>query len=125
VEAWGDKEAASRFRHETVEEMQHAERIVQQMLALGVAPSASQLRPVTHAPDLAGLLQRNAVMEATLIELYAEAVHFCQQIGDVANASFFQSLWQEEQFHGRELTAWLNSLSAIPRRRPWVDTGAH
>ena len=41
VELWGLAEAAERFRHETVEEMQHAERIVKQMLALGVAPAAS------------------------------------------------------------------------------------
>ena len=58
VGLWGDEAASERFREETVEEMQHAERIVQQMLALGVAPAASQLQPVTHAPDLVGLLEQ-------------------------------------------------------------------
>jgi bacterioferritin len=60
VELWGLQEEAARFRAETVEEMQHAERIVQRMLAVGVAPAASQLRPVTHAADLVGLLRLNA-----------------------------------------------------------------
>ena len=45
VELWGDRESADRFRQETVEELQHAERIVKRMLAVGVAPAASQLRP--------------------------------------------------------------------------------
>ena len=74
VELWGLAEAAERFRHETVEEMQHAERIVKQMLALGVAPAASQLRPVTHAADLEGLLRHNSVLEQDLIHHYDDAL---------------------------------------------------
>ena len=112
LEAWGDQESADRFRRETVEELQHAERIVQRMLAVGVAPSASQLRPVTHAPDLAGLLQLNTVLEADLIDLYADALRFCVLIGDREDEAFFQNLWDEERHHGEELAAWLAGLAA-------------
>jgi bacterioferritin len=111
VELWGDAESAERFRRETVEEMQHAERIVKQMLSLGVAPAASQLRPVSHAPDLVELLRRNGVLEEGLIAHYAEAMRFCVLIGDADNHAFFQALWQEEQHHGDELVAWLARLS--------------
>jgi bacterioferritin len=58
VELWGDAASADRFRQETVEEMQHAERLVQQMLSLGVAPAASQLKPVS-TPRSGGLLRLN------------------------------------------------------------------
>jgi bacterioferritin len=112
VELWGEREAAERFREETVEEMKHAERIVQRMLVLGVAPAGSQLRPVSHAPDLPGLLRLNSVLEADLIAHYGEAVRFCLLIGDNANETFFRDLWREEQHHGEELAAWLSSLSA-------------
>jgi bacterioferritin len=112
VELWGDAEAADRFRRETVEEMQHAERIVQRMLALGVAPAASQLRPVSHAPDLVGLLRLDAILENDLIGHYAEAVRFCLLIGDDENERFFRALWEEEQHHGEELAAWLAGFHA-------------
>jgi bacterioferritin len=112
VELWGEREAADRFRHETVEEMQHAERIVQRMLTLGVAPAASQLRPVTHASDLVGLLQLNQILENDLIDHYGEAVGFCVQIGAGEDATFFRGLLNEEQQHGRELAEWLGSLGA-------------
>jgi bacterioferritin len=115
VEIWGDAEAADRFRRETVEEMQHAERIVKRMLVLGVAPAASQLRPVTHAADLLELLRRNAVLEDDLIAHYAEAMRLCVQIGDVEQHAFFQTLWQEEQHHGLELATWLASLQSPGR----------
>jgi bacterioferritin len=116
VELWGDQEAAQRFRHETVEEMQHAEKIVQRMLALGVAPSASQLRPVSHAPDLAGLLRLNAALEADLVNHYAEAVRFCLLIGDGTNEAFFRELWNDEQHHAEDLAVWLRSLTGLADR---------
>ena len=89
VGLWGDEASAERFREETVEEMQHAERIVQQMLSLGVAPAASQLQPVTHATDLVGLLEQNADLEQQLVSHYDEAVRFCRLLNDPNNAAFF------------------------------------
>jgi bacterioferritin len=116
VELWGEAAAAERFRQDTVEELRHAERIVQCMLQLGVAPAASQLRPVRHAVDLIGLLRLNAALEHDLIQHYAEAMRFCLLIGDGNNESFFHSLWEEEQHHGEDLSTWLGSLGASQTR---------
>ena len=116
VGLWGDQAASDRFREETVEEMEHAERIVQRMLALGVAPAASQLQPVSHAPDLVGLLEGNAELEHQLINHYDEASRFCQLIGDQENGAFFSALLEDEQHHGRELEAWLQELGGRRRR---------
>jgi bacterioferritin len=110
LQLWGDEASSARFREETVEEMQHAERIVQQMLLHGAAPGASQLQPVTHAQDLIGLLEQNAVLEQRLIDHYSEAVRVCALFGDANNGSFFQALLEEEQHHGEELQQWLLSL---------------
>ena len=123
TDIWGDAEASERFRAETVEEMQHAERIVARMLALGVAPAASQLRPVTHAPDLIGLLEQNAELETSLIDHYDEATRFCQLIGDADNAAFFEALLDEERHHGEELSSWLQQLGGPRRRRGYAAYG--
>ena len=115
VEIWGDQDASERFRAETVEEMQHAERIVSRMLALGAVPAASQLRPVTVAADLIGLLEQNTELETLLIDHYDEANRFCQLVGDSENGAFFAQLLKEEQHHGEELASWLTALGG-PRR---------
>lgn len=112
VEAWGDSASADRFRRETVEEMQHAERLVRRMILLGVAPGASQVQPASHAADLPGLLRINSELERRLVAHYAEATALCQRIGDGENEAFFHSLWQEEQQHGQDLASWLSSLDA-------------
>jgi bacterioferritin len=115
---WEQSEAADLFRRETVEEMKHAERIVQRMLYLGVAPGASQLHPVETAADLEGLLRLNIGLESVLIQHYAEALRFCILIGDGENEAFFRALWSEELQHGEELARWLQQLAAGPQGQP-------
>jgi bacterioferritin len=114
VDIWGDSTSADRFRRETVEEMQHAERIVNRMVSLGVAPGASQLQPAGHANDLPGLLRLSIVLEEELVAHYGESVAFCQRLGDLDNQAFFQDLWLEERQHGEALESWLTSLESMP-----------
>ncbi len=116
AEAWGLPEAARRFRQETVEEMQHAERITQRMLALGVAPNASQLRPAGVARNLPDLLRQDARLESEIVALYQEATGFCHRIGDPENGDFFAALWQEEAHHAQEIDDWLAEVLPHPAR---------
>lgn len=114
LERWGLSAAADRLRHATVAELRQADALVQRMLALGVAPASSQLRPAAHGPDLAGLLHQNLLLEDDLVNLYAEAVRFCLWIGDAASEQLFRQLWIEAQAHADQLTAWLDSLPHAP-----------
>lgn len=115
AEAWGLAEASGRLRHEVVEELQHAERLTGRMLALGVAPNGSQLKPAAVGRSLAELLQADARMEAEIIALYNDAVTYCARVGDRENEGFFMAFLREEQQHAAELESWLEELqSASP-----------
>ena len=110
VEAWGLGEVAEKFRAEASEELGHAERIIARMLALGVAPNASQLRPVKLGQNLQQLLEHDYAFEMELVSLYEDASHHCTRIGDKDNRLLFETLLAEEQEHGRSLSAWLQQL---------------
>lgn len=110
VATWGLDEPARRLREESLEEMQHVERIIARMLALGVAPSASQLRPAAVGPNLLALLQADYDFEMELVQLYYDAATHGARIGSPDDRMFFQTLLEEEQAHARELTQWLAQL---------------
>jgi len=110
VALWGQAEAADRFRRETVEELRHAERIIERMLTLGVAPAASQLRPVRTGSDLYQLLHQDLELEEDLVLLYDEAARFCTVVRDESNGSFFRDLCEEERQHGEDLKEWLGQI---------------
>ncbi|MDJ0738967.1 MAG: ferritin-like domain-containing protein [Gammaproteobacteria bacterium] len=113
VATWGLDEPAKRFREESQEEMQHAERIIGRMLALGVAPGASQLRPVRIGDDLASLLEHDHAFELELVQLYHDAAQHSARVGSHDDRLFFEALLDEEQAHAQELTRWMRELQQL------------
>ncbi len=112
VAAWGLTEDASKLQQESLEEMGHVNRIIGRMLALGVAPNASMLRPVKLGRDLRELLIADAELEKDLVNLYMHAAHHCARNGDHDGRKFFEALLQEEQAHDVSLAEWIRSLEA-------------
>lgn len=110
VSTWGLTDVAEKFRDESREEMGHAERIISRMLALGVAPNASQLRPVRLGRSLQELLQYDYAFENELISLYDDATRYCISIADYDNRLFFEALLNEEKAHAADLTQWIQKL---------------
>lgn len=110
VNSWGLTDVADKFRDESREEMGHAERIISRMLALGVAPNASQLRPVRLGRNLQELLQYDYAFENELISLYDDATRYCASIADYDNRLFFETLLNEEKEHAVDLTKWMQEL---------------
>lgn len=104
--AWNLDEEARHWREEAAGEMKHAERLVQRMLALGVAPNASQLRAVKAGGSLRELIAHNVRLEQDIVSLYSDATIDCLRSGDADSAGFFRKLLEEEQEHARELQIW-------------------
>lgn len=115
--SWGLDEPAGKFRHEAKEEMQHVERIIARMLALGVAPGASQLRPAPYGRNLLELLQASQAFEIELVTLYSEAANYAALQGRKDDRLFFQQLMEEELAHGRELAVWIEEIEPTQRTR--------
>ncbi len=112
---WGLTEASKRLRTEANEEMGHAERIISRMLALGSAPNASQLRPVSLGSSLIEILQRNYEFEHELVHLYEDATLYCERKTDYDNRVFFETLLNEEKTHAIDLATWIAQLGDLTR----------
>jgi bacterioferritin len=113
VEAWGLAEVAGKLSAEAGEELAHAERIIGRMLALGVAPNASQLRPVQLGRNLQELLQANHAFESEAVRLYQDATRYSARIGDHDSRLFFEALHAEEKEHAVHMLDWLQELQAV------------
>lgn len=111
VKSWGLTEDASKLHQESIEEMQHVERIIARMLVLGVAPNASMLRPAGLGQNLRELLLQDAALEKDLINLYSQATQYCARNGDYENRKFFEELLEEERGHDVALARWLETLA--------------
>jgi bacterioferritin len=110
---WGLTEAAKAFREEAASEMLHVDKLIARMLALGVAPGASQLRPVKLGSNLSELLSINMGFEQDIVLLYSNAVEHCNRIADIDARLLFQELLDDERKHFSDLAAWQKRLLEV------------
>ncbi len=110
----GMPQVGDKFRLEAQEEMAHAERIIGRMLAVGVAPSATILRPARLDGSLPELIQHTVNLETEIVNFYARAVQYCQRAQHHENQIFFAALLKEEQQHASGIREWWQEISGEP-----------
>ena len=110
-ELWGLPEWAAYFRRESVEEQEHAGKIICHMLTLGLVPNATRLTAVRLGRSLAEMLALDRQLELEAVHLYDEALHHAQRFRDAASAQLFAALLADEQAHLNELDRQLAALA--------------
>jgi bacterioferritin len=105
---WGDERLATELRHEAVEELGHAERLMEALIKLGVAPSAGNLPPsrLGRAPE--ALLAADHQLEIDAVRLYQQALAHAERMRDRETAQLFAEILEEERAHVDALAS-LNS----------------
>lgn len=108
--AWGLDTEAERLKTLAGEKIRLSERIIARMLAIGVAPGASQLRPVQVAETLSAMLEQDRRLDVETQGLYGAAVAHCSRMEDAVNQLFFSGLLNSGQAVTSELRQWLAGL---------------
>jgi len=100
---WGDEELSKKLRREAVEEMTHAERLMEQLIQFGVAPSSGNLPPARLGRNVEELLAADRELEVDAVRLYQEAVAHAQRMRDAGTAGLLSDILAEEMEHVQEI----------------------
>ena len=106
---WGDEALSSKLRSEAVEELGHAERLMERLIISGVAPSAGNLPPARLGRSVDDLLAADRVLEVDAVRLYQEAVAHAQRMRDSDGASLLAEILAEEMEHVQEIDSLRNA----------------
>mgnify|MGYP000417486796 CR=1 FL=1 len=106
---WGDEELASKLRSEAVEELGHAERLMEQLIAFGVAPSSGNLPPSRLGRTVDELLAADRQLEVDAVRLYQEAVAHARRMRDNDGAALLEEILAEEMEHVQEIDSLRNA----------------
>lgn len=112
VGLWGLAEQGSRFRDDVNEELEHAERLMERMLVLGIPCNATQLPPIRPGRTLEEMLYIDRDLEIDAIRLYEEAAAYCERRRDGETMQLMRSILDDELAHLRELD---QQLAALPK----------
>jgi bacterioferritin len=106
---WGDEALSSKLRSEAVEELGHAERLMERLIAVGVAPSAGNLPPSRLGRSVDELLAADRELEVEAVRLYQEAVAHAQRMRDSGSAALLTEILAEELQHVQEIDSLRNA----------------
>ena len=102
---WGDEVLSKNLRREAVEEMVHAERLMERLILLGVAPSAGNLPPARLGKNVEEMLDADHALEVDAVRLYEEALAHARRMRDTDNAKLLEEILGEEIVHVQEMRA--------------------
>jgi len=106
---WGDEALSSKLRSEAVEELGHAERLMERLIAVGVAPSAGNLPPSRLGRNVDDMLAADRELEVEAVRLYQEAVAHARRMRDSDSAALLTEILAEEMQHVQEIDSLRNA----------------
>jgi bacterioferritin len=105
---WGDHALADELRGEAVEELKHAERLMERMIMMGIAPSAGNLAPARLGRSADELLAADRVLEMDAVRIYQEALAHVRRVRDADSSALLDSILSEEMSHVQALDQAMN-----------------
>jgi bacterioferritin len=98
-EDWGYGHLARKSREESIEEMQHADRLIARVIFLEGHPNLQQLDPLRIGQTVLETLECDLAAEYSARALYREAREVCRAEGDYVSMEMFETLLREEEDH--------------------------
>ncbi|MFV0294461.1 MAG: bacterioferritin [Paracoccus sp. (in: a-proteobacteria)] len=98
-EDWGFGRIAGKSRAESIEEMHHADRLIQRILFLEGHPNLQKLDPLRIGQNIRETLDADLAGEHDARNLYIEARDHCEKVGDYISKQLFEDLISDEEGH--------------------------
>lgn len=98
-EDWGLGHMAKKSREESIEEMQHADKLIARVIFLEGHPNLQKLDPLRIGQTPRETLDCDLAAEQEARALYKEAREYCSQAGDFVTMKLFETLLADEEGH--------------------------
>lgn len=96
---WGYDKLGAKEYEESIEEMQHADKLIQRILFLDALPNLQDLEKLRIGENVREVLECDLAGEAESLAYYREAVTVCEDKRDFASRDLFAHLIQDEEGH--------------------------
>jgi bacterioferritin len=99
LDNWGYTKLAAKARKESLEEMQHADKLVDRILFLEGHPNLQHVAPLMIGQTIKEVLECDLRAEYNARELYTRARDICREAKDYVTMQIFEKLLVDEEEH--------------------------
>lgn len=96
---WGLAKYNEKEYNESIEEMRHADKLIERILFLEGLPNLQDIGKLQIGESVREIIDNDRQIEVDALALYREAVGYCEQAGDYASRDLFAKLLAEEEEH--------------------------
>jgi bacterioferritin len=98
-ENWGYGRIAKAVKKISIDEMKHAEAIIERILFLEGAPQMSELLPLKIGSTVKEQFENDLAAETAAVAMYNAAIKVCAEAGDGGTRALFRKLLADEEGH--------------------------
>jgi bacterioferritin len=99
LDNWGLMSLAKQWRKESIEEMEHADKLVDRIIFLDGFPNMQVLDPLHIGQNVKEILDCDLKAEISARTLYEEAATHCHGARDYVTRDLFEKLMKDEEHH--------------------------
>lgn len=94
---WGLNKLADHFYEESIEEMKHAEEVIDRILYLDGIPDIARYDKILVGPDPRQQIQDSHTLESKGVATYNEGVRLCLEVGDSGSRDLMERMVVESE----------------------------
>ena len=113
LDDWGYAKLAKKEREESIEEMQHADKLVERIIFLEGFPNLQNVSPLRIGQNIKEVLEADLAGEHEARDSYKKSRDICHDAGDYVSMALFEELLADEEGHIDFLETQLDLLAKL------------
>jgi bacterioferritin len=110
---WGLKALADHEYHESIDEMKHADALIERILFLEGLPNMQDMGKLRIGENTKEMLECDLALEMDAIPLLREAIQYCESCRDFVSRDLFDSILESEEEHVDWLETQLDLIDRV------------
>jgi bacterioferritin len=116
-ENWHYDKLGSFIKKQSIDEMRHAESLIERILFLDGTPTLTELMQINIGANVKEQLQSDLKLEIAAVAMYNRSVALARDAGDNASRELFERLLKNEEEHVDWLEAQLHQIQEMGYER--------
>jgi bacterioferritin len=112
-ENWGYKRLWEHVRGESIDEMKHADKLIERILYLEGIPNVQRLGKITIGETVPEQFKLDLVVEQTALQKLNAAIELCRSLGDNGTRELLEGILTSEEEHVNWLEAQLSLIAQM------------
>lgn len=96
---WGVHKLAEYERHESIDEMKHADTLADRVLFLDGLPNFQAIHKLKVGETVEEILKADLALEMEAIPLLKDAIEYCETVRDYVSREVFERILESEEEH--------------------------